>query len=322
MVDFARERFLAALQFQRETVEKHNFHGSETSKPFVFSTEENLYIFDSLPSTNQTLWDLIDNGAPAGTTVIATQQTAGKGQWGRNWISEAGGLYLSMAIAPHLPISHPAELTMSVAWGIAVALGDRQIPVLLKWPNDLILQNRKLGGILTETRVKEGQIAKAVVGVGLNWANPVPETGINLQTFFANRQRPPISMPSATTLAPLGRQISQPSATTPARGLPRLGRETLSLEMLGAIAVWGTELGIRRLKEEGIDNLLPSYCQLLTSIGRQILINGASGKIVGVTTSGELRVELRRDINAPTTEYPTSIKEIYLKPGTISLGYS
>lgn len=286
MLEFSREKFIAALQFQREKAGLNNFIES--------NIEENLYILESLPSTNQTLWELIDKGAPTGTVVIATQQTAGKGQWGRNWVSEPGGLYLSVAIAPNLPISHTAQLTMSGVLGIATALRDRQIPVALKWPNDLILQNLKLGGILTEARVERGQITKAIIGVGLNWANMVPETGINLQTYLARE-----------------------ATATEATG------QMLSLEMLGALVLQGTELGLWRLKEEGIDRLLPSYCQLLTAIGRSISIDGRSGKIIGVTPTGELRVKVTSETMAPVCCSPTSATtEICLKPGTITLGYA
>lgn len=286
MLTFAREKFIAARKFQREKAGVENLFGER-------EIEENLHIFESLPSTNKTLWELIDNGAPIGTVVIATQQTAGKGQWGRNWLSEAGGLYLSVAIAPNIPISHTAQLTMSGALGIATALRDRQIPVWLKWPNDLILQNLKLGGILTEARGSRGRITKGIIGVGLNWANSVPETGINLQTYFA-----------------------QEAKAKKATG------QLLSLEMLAATVLQGTELGLWRLQEEGIDRLLPSYCQLLSSMGREISIDGSSGRIVGVTPTGELRVKVDSDSVAPTSYSPASTREIFLKPGTITLGYS
>jgi len=285
MLKFAREKFIAALKIQREKAGLENFLKDSKKDSKI---EKNLHIFESLPSTNQTLWQLIDEGSPPGTVVIATQQTAGKGQWGRHWVSEPGGLYLSVAIAPDVPISHSAQLTMSGALGIATALGDRQIPVWLKWPNDLILQNRKLGGILTEARVERRQITRAIIGVGLNWANIVPETGINLQTYFAKE----------------------------ATG------QSLSLEMLAAMVLQGTELGLWRLKKEGIDCLLSSYCQLLSGRGRQISIDGSSGKIVGVTATGELRVKLNiADAMASKSNSPPSATEIFIKPGTITLGY-
>lgn len=256
--------------------------GEAETDEFLSGIKTSLHLFETLPSTNQTLWNLIDQGAGPGTVVIATQQTAGRGQWGRQWSSPPGGLYLSVAITPNLPAQQSYQLTLCSAWGIAMALRDRGIPVGLKWPNDLMLCERKLGGILTETKVQQGRITQAVVGVGINWANPVPETGINLQSFQD--------------------QLSAPIT---------------SLEMLAAVTLQGIASGNQRCSQDGIDTLLPSYQKLLTSMGRLVSVNGRSGIIVGVTPTGELRVRLRPEEVANSVAAP----EICLKPGSISLGY-
>lgn len=236
------------------------------------------YLFETLPSTNQILWELIDQGAKVGTVVIAAQQTAGRGQWGRQWQSSLGGLYLSLALAPNLQASNSAQLTLCSAWGIATALRSFDIPVLLKWPNDLLLLGHKLGGILTETRVQQGQITKAVIGIGINWSNRVPELGINLRSFCQQQFKPSVT----------------------------------SLELLAAITVEGVLLGYQRRLDKGIENILPSYLELLNSQGCQVIVEGNPGTIIGVTPAGELRVSLS---SAPIPS------EICLKPGTISLGY-
>lgn len=189
-----------------------------------------FHIFETLPSTNQTLWELIDRGAAPGTVVIALQQTAGKGQWGRRWESSVGGLYLSLALAPKLLASESAQLTLCSAWGIATALRDRAIPVFLKWPNDLMLSGRKLGGILTETRVHQEQISSAVIGVGINWTNPVPEIGIDLQSYLETQSTPSIT----------------------------------SLEMLAAITLEGLLSSYQYCSVTGMEAMLPSYLQLLS----------------------------------------------------------
>jgi BirA family biotin operon repressor/biotin-[acetyl-CoA-carboxylase] ligase len=103
-----------------------------------------LLIFEIIPSTNQKLWELIDRGEQLPLVAIALQQTAGKGQWGRSWQSSLGGLYLSLAINLDMPSSHYPHLTIATAWGIATALRNYDLPVWLKWPNDLLLQKRKL----------------------------------------------------------------------------------------------------------------------------------------------------------------------------------
>ena len=242
-----------------------------------------LHIFESVPSTNQTLWDLLKQGADKNSIVIATQQTAGRGQWGRQWISPTGGLYLSVGIVPKLEATDSYQLTLASAWGIASQLRQCGVSVCIKWPNDLVLYGRKLGGILTETKVHNGQIIQAVIGVGINWANPVPDTGINLETW----------------------QASQPT------------KAISCLEMLTNTVVLGIESGIDCLCQEGVSVLLSRYLDLLINIGDQVYINNLLGTVVGVTSQGNLHVSLE---TYDSTEIKTP--EIYVEPGTISLGYS
>lgn len=254
---------------------------------FPFPLE--IHTFDTVCSTNTMVWELVDRGRPPGTVVIATQQTAGKGQRGRQWRSPPGGLYLSIAIAPQILAENALLLTLSTAWGIATTFRQPpvttdnpfpKIPVQLKWPNDLILKKRKLGGILTETRIRQGQITKAVVGVGINWSNPVPEIGINLKTFLASERLP--SLPS--------------------------------LEMLAAITLQGIVSGYQYACQKGIASLLASYQQLLTSLGKLVVVDGYSGVITGVSNQGKLRVHLESKNAALGSE-------IHLEPSTIDLGY-
>lgn len=251
--------------------------------------EISLYTFATLPSTNQKLWELVKEGATELTVVIAEQQTAGKGQWGRQWQSAPGGLYLSVSLAPNLQASESAQLTLCSAWGIAQALRAYGIPVFLKWPNDLILLGRKLGGILTETRVQQGQITKAVVGVGINWINSVPETGISLQSFCQEE----------------------------------LSSAVISLESLAAIVIQGLNCGYQSWLDQGIQILLQSYLELLDSLGRQVIVDGNPGIITGVTPTGELRVSLTsKEVAVAGAPEQASLREICLKPGTIGLGYA
>ncbi|NJN87430.1 MAG: biotin--[acetyl-CoA-carboxylase] ligase [Leptolyngbyaceae cyanobacterium SL_7_1] len=148
----------------------------------------NLHVFNRVASTNTTLWELLDQGAQAGTVAIALRQESGRGQWGRQWQSPVGGLYVSIALEPDLAIEYSAQLTLASAWGIATALRQHAIPVQVKWLNDLVVKDRKLAGILTETRLQRGKITKAVIGVGINYCNPVPPTGINLEMIQTQQQ--------------------------------------------------------------------------------------------------------------------------------------
>ncbi len=243
-----------------------------------------LHFFESVSSTNQTLWEMLNLGANSGTVVIATSQTAGRGQWGRQWISPVGGLYLSLAISfdQKIEATDSYQLTFASAWGIASQLRQHKVNVGIKWPNDLVLNSRKLGGILTETKVNKGQITQAIIGVGINWANPVPETGINLESWQASHN---------------SRRIS-------------------SLEMLTSTVLLGIESGMQCLFQEGVSILLSRYLDLLTNMGDKVYVNNLSGTVVGVTPQGNLRVNLEsygiKELITP---------EIYIEPGTIGLGY-
>lgn len=282
----SRERFWGAYQVVQLGMQ-----------PEEANMEIDLHLFESVPSTNEVVWQLLERGAGEGAVAIARSQTAGRGQWGRQWCSEQGGLYLSVALMPDLPVEEAAQLTLCTAWGIATALQtipgklsgvvDR-IPVQLKWLNDLVLQGRKLGGILTETRVFQGRITKAVVGVGINWSNVVPETGINLQSFLVTAPVPLIE----------------------------------SLEMLAAIVLYGLLCGYQFWQQEGIQAILPRYLELLAHRDRPVPVEGALGTIVGVTSKGELRLSLKspqRSSAEPISDFSTS--EVLIQPGTISLGY-
>lgn len=247
-----------------------------------------VQVYEVVPSTNALLWQLLDQGSPAGTVAIALQQDAGRGQWGRQWSSPKGGLYLSMALAPDLPVEQGGLLTISTAWGIARALRDRGLPVQLKWLNDLVVNGRKLGGILTESRLRAGRIHQAVIGVGINWHNAVPDGGITLQTVMAQQgQNQPNEQP--LTIA--------------------------SLEALAAIVLQGIQTGYQDWQQHGTEFLLTAYQALLTHIGKTIEINGQNGEVVGVSTTGALRVRMLSSNPADTAQ------EICFQPGELSLGY-
>lgn len=188
-----------------------------------------LYYYEILDSTNTKLWQILQEGVKPGTTVIAAQQQAGRGQWGRTWDSTRGGLYLSVAISPQIPASQAAQITVSSIWGIARLLRQHHIPIWLKWPNDLLVCGQKLGGILTETSIRNGHIQTAVVGIGINWQNQVPQQAINLQTILQQSAAPAIQ----------------------------------SLEQLAALTLQGLEQGYLYWQAHGIYSLLPDYLSLV-----------------------------------------------------------
>ena len=129
---------------------------------------------ERVDSTMDALHDLAQAGAPAGTALVAEEQTAGRGSRGRTWASPRGGLWLSVLARP----ATAGLEVLSLRAGLAVAeLLDRLgagARVGLKWPNDLMLDDRKTGGILCEARWQGGALGWVVVGLGLNVTNPPP----------------------------------------------------------------------------------------------------------------------------------------------------
>lgn len=129
--------------------------------------------FETIDSTNDTarLWARdADAPAPHGAVVSADQQTAGRGRQGRAWVSPGGkGVYLSMVWRPKIAPHHIGQLTIITALGAARAIeGLGAPPVDTKWPNDLLLHRKKIGGILCEAEIKNGAVEFIVAGVGLN----------------------------------------------------------------------------------------------------------------------------------------------------------
>ena len=143
-----------------------------------------VHWLDQLPSTQDDAHRRAAGGAPHGTAVAARVQTAGRGTRGRTWVSSEGGLWLSVIARPDTGEGLPV---LSIRVGLALAdhidgllrssptvrPSDRPT-VRLKWPNDLLLDDHKLGGILCEARWQGTRLGWIVVGVGLNVHNPLP----------------------------------------------------------------------------------------------------------------------------------------------------
>ena len=131
-----------------------------------------LQWYDTLPSTNTAAKELAAAGAPHGTVLVAGSQTAGRGRLGRSFCSQAGqGVYMSVILRPNCS---PAQL-MHLTCAAGVAACDAVEDTIgfrpgIKWINDLVVDGKKLGGILTELSISPvtGMVDHAVVGIGIN----------------------------------------------------------------------------------------------------------------------------------------------------------
>jgi len=133
-----------------------------------------LRVVAEAPSTSDLLAALAAEGAPAGTAVLARRQTAGRGRAGRGWESPDGNLHLSVLLRPEAPVPQAPLFGLAAAVALADAAASTlppEVPLRLKWPNDVLLADAKAGGILCEaTAGPGGGIAHLVLGIGVNLA--------------------------------------------------------------------------------------------------------------------------------------------------------
>jgi len=136
-----------------------------------------LHHFPVLASTSSHALALAQQGAAAGTVVLADSQTGGRGRGSRLFCSPLGGLYFSLILRPELEPTDLPLLTLAAGVGLCRGLvAAVAVQPLLKWPNDLYLAGRKLGGILTESGpLRAGLPEFVVIGVGINVAAPAED---------------------------------------------------------------------------------------------------------------------------------------------------
>ena len=139
----------------------------------IFRTK-NIVCLKEIDATNMRAKDLAGSGAPEGTVVIAETQTMGRGRKGRTWFSPyRDGIYVSIILRPGISPSAAPRMTLMAAVAVAEALDSLlQLKVRIKWPNDILVNNRKLAGILTEISMEMDEVEYMVVGLGLNVNTP------------------------------------------------------------------------------------------------------------------------------------------------------
>ena len=129
-----------------------------------------IYSYASTDSTMDVAQRLVAAGEPEGSAVFAEGQTKGRGRLGRTWNSPAGqGIYVSVIVRPKLALASAPLLTVLVAVAVVDAIRTTTgLAARIKWPNDVLIGERKVAGILTELQSELNQVHAAVIGIGLN----------------------------------------------------------------------------------------------------------------------------------------------------------
>ncbi len=149
-------------------------------------------VAERVGSTLDIVHEVAGEGAPAGTVVLAEEQYAGRGRMGRSWLSPPGtGIWLGYLARPAGAVER-GLMALRVGLAVVRSLGDLDVAARLKWPNDVVVCDRKLGGVLCEARWHGGRVAWVAVGVGLNVYGPLP-AGLEGAAIAVTDVRPHVS---------------------------------------------------------------------------------------------------------------------------------
>lgn len=158
-------RLMAAPDLMSEAEIKSLMHTEWVAKEVLY--------FDTIDSTNTKAQELAEKGYQSGTLVVADKQESGKGRRGRSWVSPSGtGIFMTLMIKPDINPNNASMLTLVAALAVAKAItsvtGEE---ALIKWPNDIVVNGKKVCGILTEMNAQFDYINHIVVGIGINVHN-------------------------------------------------------------------------------------------------------------------------------------------------------
>lgn len=158
-------RLMAAPDLMTEAEIKSLMHTDWVAKEVLY--------FDTIDSTNTKAQELAEKGYPSGTLIVADKQESGKGRRGRSWVSPSGtGIFMTLMIKPDINPNNASMLTLVAALAVAKAItsvtGEK---ALIKWPNDIVVNGKKVCGILTEMNAQFDYINHIVVGIGINVHN-------------------------------------------------------------------------------------------------------------------------------------------------------
>ena len=237
-------------------------------------------------STSNDISRLALEGAPEGCVVTADMQTAGKGRRGRSWETEAGtSLLFSLLLRPRLAPDTAPQITLLMAMAVTRAVRELLgLQAQIKWPNDVVVNGKKVCGILTEMQLKDGTIDYVVVGTGVN----VNQTSI------------PVELENSATslLLEKERVLADSECKESVKGMC-LDRNAL-LESILEVFEEYYEIFFQK---QNFSDLMKEYNESLVSLDKEVKVLDPKGEFTGISKGinekGELLVELSNgEVNA------------------------
>ena len=250
-------RLMAAPDLMTEAEIKSLMHTDWVAKEVLY--------FDTIDSTNTKAQELAEKGYPSGTLVVADKQESGKGRRGRSWVSPSGtGIFMTLMIKPDINPNNASMLTLVAALAVAKAItsvtGEE---AMIKWPNDIVVNGKKVCGILTEMNAQFDYINHIVVGIGINVHNE--------------------SFPE---------EISQMASSLMIEaGGKRFHRAQIIAETMSYFEQYYDKF----LKTQDLSALVREYDELLVNMNKAVRVldpkEPFDGKAMGITPKGELIVD-------------------------------
>jgi len=242
-----------------------------------------VHWFAELDSTQRACRELARAGAPEGTVVIAERQTAGRGRLGRQWHSPAGlNLYCSILLRPPLAPAAVPAIALVAGAAVAAAVAQEGLRPAIKWPNDVLIDGRKIAGILTEMDAELDRVHHVIAGIGVNLNAP--------RSAFP----PALRIKASSLMLAAGHRIDRAAFTA------------------GLLAAMEARYG-RFLTAgfEAVRSEWESYSCLTGTDVRVATPDGeTTGRVLGLDRDGALRLQ-RRD----RTESRVVAGEVTLRPG-------
>lgn len=244
----------------------------------------NLFYYEETGSTNENIKQLAKESAVNGTLVVADMQTAGRGRRGRTWASPKGeSVYMSLLLRPRCKPNQASALTLVMALAVLEAI-EEAVPGKggIKWPNDIVMNGKKVCGILTEMGLKQNAIDYVVVGVGIN---------VN-QSSFAEE--------IASTATSLSLECGEKLERT---------------ELIGRVLHYFEQEYVEFEKTFDLTGLVDRYNQYLLNREREVRVLDPKGEYegmaLGINSQGELLVKCRSGEIAEVYAGEVSVRGIY-----------
>lgn len=224
--------------------------GPDTPFPWVFGDRSSLvHYYPELTSTMDKAMEMAREGCPGFTTVVAERQTKGRGRLSRSWQSSAGGLYFTMVLRPGIAMDKSPLVNLAAAADIAAALESLYgIDCQLKWPNDVLVEGRKLAGILSVMSAESDRIEFINLGIGMNVHNDT-------------------------------RSVSPPAVS-----VSRLTRDPVSRSDI-LLAFW--RRFEQRFDEDGLDRTIDRWRRKAITLGRRVKVQTVHETIEGLAVDLE-----------------------------------